>query len=781
MNKLDHPRKAISLAKKREAGKLPRTIRQQLEHDAWTRHYHMASRMARRPRQPEASLHVPRWSGSRRRLCRQDRVLLVMVILLLLLLLFARVSAAQVQTPVQTPAQEPASGNAAAHRGATDLSDSTHWGIEFRRGELPQLSTALDTDIKAEITGMVARVNVQQRFRNTGQAWSEAIYRFPLPAGAAVDRLLVEAGGRTIEGEIQEKQEANRQYQQARAEGMVAALVEQQRPNQFETRLANIGPLEEVTVSISFLAPVDYRDARFSLQIPLTFTPRYSPAESWESWSRQPAPAAPVPAFASEGGPGDPVDDHHLTLSIRLHSSMNFASVESRYHNMDMHPTLGGFDLYLADPDTRTDRVFELDWKPDFGPQPESALMTWDDGDAVYAMLMLAPPLEEALAAQAREVVFVLDTSGSMEGVSLQQATAALYQGLGQLEPGDRFNVIEFNDDSHVLFDQSVESSEASLVEAMDFIDELEANGGTNMEPALRDAMLMPAQPGLLRQIVFITDGSVGNEQQLLLQLADILGESRLFTISIGSAPNTWFMRKAAEIGRGSHTHIGKLEEVEARMSSLWQRIRHPALQDICVDWGMPAESYPEIIPDLYAGEPLWVFARLPSPPREVTLCGELDGQHWEQSSSLVSGAGSEELSTLWARARIEALEDSRMFGEDEELIRLQVTDVALQFNLVTPYTSLVAIDRTPVRQPGEKLGSSEIASLLPAGSSMNAVSFSSTATGWQAQLVYSLATLLSAASLLWFSTPSRRVQAGGSPRPLVHATELHVIENRAQ
>ena len=184
------------------------------------------------------------------------------------------------------------------------------------------------------------------------------------------------------------------------------------------------------------------------------------------------------------------------------------------------------------------------------------------------------------------------------------------------------------------------------------------------------------------------------------------------------------------------------------------------------MDWGMPAESYPEIIPDLYAGEPVWVFARLPTAPREVTLCGELDGQPWEQTSRPWSGKGSEALATLWARARIEALEDSRMFGLEEELIRLQVTDVALQYGLVTPYTSLVAIDRTPVRPSGEKLGGSEIASLLPVGSSINPLGFSATASGWKAQLAYSLATLLSATSLLWFSTPSRRVQAGGSPLP---------------
>jgi Ca-activated chloride channel family protein len=374
--------------------------------------------------------------------------------------------------------------------------------------------------------------------------------------------------------------------------------------------------------------------------------------------------------------------------------------------------------------------------------------------------------MAEALAPQPRELVFVIDTSGSMEGTSLEQARAALYQGLGHLEPGDRFNLVEFNSDSFVLFEQSVEPSDARLQEAMDFIDQLKANGGTNMSPALRDATGLPVHPGLFRQIVFITDGSVGNEEELLLQLADQLGEQRLFTVSIGAAPNTWFMRKAAVIGRGHHTHIGKLSDVQERMNSLWQRIENPALQNIFVDWGMDAEYFPELVPDLYAGEPLWVFARLPGQPRELSLHGQLDGQPWEQTSRPLPGPGNQELATLWARSKIDALEDSRMFGEDEELIRLQVTQLALEFGLLTPYTSLVAVDHTPARPAGETLEANEVANLLPAGSASHSMGFSATATGWQTQLVSALATLLLAASLLWFSTPSRRLQVGGSPPP---------------
>lgn len=636
------------------------------------------------------------------------------------------------------------------------------WGLEFHGDGRSLRTVALDTDIVADVTGTIARIDVRQRFRNTGGAWSEAIYRFPLPAGAAVDRLRVEAGGRVIEGEIREKQAARRQYQQARAEGMVAALLEQQRANQFETRLANIGPGEEIVVDISFLAHVGYRDGTFSLEIPLTFTPRWDAPEPGRvpaAW----ADDATAPVIETLGG----LDDHRLTVGIRLRTGLGLARIESRYHDVEIHPALGGYDLFLADPDTRTDRVFTLEWAPDLGREPESALMTWDGGDAVYALLMLAPPMPEAVAPQPREVVFVIDTSGSMEGQSMRQAKAALYQGLDRLGPDDRFNLVRFDSDSERLFDRSVPTDDASLVTAMDFIDDLRAEGGTNMAPALRDALGLPPQPGLMRQVVFITDGSVGNEDDLLLQIGEELGASRLFTVSIGSAPNAGFMRKAAEVGRGSHMHVGKLDEVAVRMAQLWSRIENPALQNIDVDWGVDAEHYPEVIPDLYAGEPLWLFARLPLEPREIRVSGDLNGRAWEQVARPAAGRGSENLGTLWARSRVESLEDSRVFGVDPELIRAEVTDLALTYGLLTAYTSLVAVDPTPSRPAAAGLARQDVPSLLPAGSTSSTAGFAATATGWPLQLALAVLTLLIAASLLWFSTPSRPARASGTLRPL--------------
>jgi Ca-activated chloride channel family protein len=353
-----------------------------------------------------------------------------------------------------------------------------------------------------------------------------------------------------------------------------------------------------------------------------------------------------------------------------------------------------------------------------------------------------------------------------MEGPSLTQAKAALKLGLRFLGPDDRFNLIRFSSDTVQLWNESVPAYAAYLEEAEEFIDDLAANGGTVMAPALGAAMTLPEQTGLLRQIVFVTDGSVGNEQELLLQIGESLRDSRLFTVSIGSAPNAWFMRKSAEIGRGSHTHIGRLEEVEDRITGLWSRIENPAIQNLCVDWGMDAEFYPEVIPDLYAGEPLWLYARLPDEPREVTVCGELDGGYWQMESRPLPAAGSENLATLWARSKIEALEDSRLFGTDPDTIRETVLDLALEFGLLTRYTSLVAVDKTPSRPGAEDLSLENVPSLLPAGSGM-ASGFSGTATGWVARSLLALLSLIIATGMLLYLPPSRACVSGGDRSPM--------------
>ena len=699
------------------------SIRDTLESDAWRRYPEFAHRRARLrglPAGPDAGL---RW---------HDRVLLILAIVLFAMILL---------------------------RTETARADD-FWGIELVSSTSQWNSMALETRMSVDVTGLVARVEVQQVFINQGTDWAEGVYRFPLPDGAAVDRMQIEVGNRIIAGEIRERQEARRVYQQARAAGQVASLLEQQRPHQYESRLANIGPGETIRVTIGFLCNVQWRDGSFSLRLPMTFAPRWDNHRASARIDPAPAPQLTVP----ESG-------HHrpLRLEFLLRTSLGYNSIESRYHDVDISLVPEGYRVALLDERDLPDRDFELTWTPELGAEPRAELLTWDGGDAVYAQLMLAPPLLEGLEPQAREVVFIIDTSGSMEGAPLNQARAALKNGLEQLEPSDAFNLIQFNSETEQLFDQSVPATDHHRALAREYLEGLQADGGTVMAPALEAALSLPALHGQFRQVVFITDGSVGNEPELLLQIAEQLEGSRLFTVGIGSAPNSWFMRKAAETGRGTHTHIGRLEDVEERMVSLWTRIRNPAVSDVCIDLGVDAEYYPEVIPDLYAGEPLWITARMSLLPREVFLCGQLNGQPWGLNARPRLSEGAEALATLWARKKIEALEDSIVYGADPDAIKSEVTDIALRHELLTRHTSLVAVDRTPARASDVTLGRASIPSLLPAGSTAASAGFPATATGWVAQVLLSALTLLMATGLYLFC--GRRLPL--SPSPAVDGTSL--------
>jgi Ca-activated chloride channel family protein len=714
---MSKPTNANTLSNRTQTG----SIRDELEKQAWIQNPNLANRLSNR--QVDERRHNANWFESARRIKSwQDRVLLTLIAVLLLLFVI---------------------------RTETAIADEQVWGLHMNSDSGVFTELAINTNILLDITGLVARVEITQQFTNHGGHWAEGVYRFPLPAGAAVDRMHIRVGERLLEGEIQEKEIARQTYQKAREAGQTATIVEQQRHNQFETRLANIGPGETIEITIGYLQNVNYSDLSYHLRLPMTFTPRYEPGRSPTIESAIVTSPAPQLVTATQG------TSHRLKLQARLVSAAEFAAIESRYHDVDIRQVDNGYTIELLNPDELSDRDFELSWTPALQSQPSASLTTFNDGASVYAQLMLAPPLADSITRQPREVVLIIDTSGSMEGDSLTQAKAALLHALKSLGNDDYFNLLQFNSSTEQLFDHSVPATSSSLYVAQNFITGLRANGGTEMAPALEAALTLPEIPQLMRQVVFITDGAVGNETELLQQVAQNLNESRMFTVAIGHAPNSWFMRKAAEIGRGSYIHIGKPEEVEKQMSALWGRIQIPALTDICVDWGEPAEYYPEVIPDLYAGEPLWLLARLPSEPTMIGLCGNLNGLDWDLTvngwDAADSGTGGDNLAKLWARKKIESLQDSLMFGADPELTRLEITGVALDYGLLTRHTSLVAVDKTPRRDIGDTLALTGIPGLLPGTTQL--AGYPNTATGWLAQLLLSVFVLLLATSMLLFSS----------------------------
>lgn len=577
-------------------------------------------------------------------------------------------------------------------------------------GSLPALT--LDSDVEMVVRGPVARVRLTQHFRNPTHDWMEGVYRFPMPEDAAVDGLELRIGKRVIRGEVREKREAKQVYLQARDEGKRASLVTGERPNLFTTRAANIAPGETVQVTLSYVQAATWRDGGFELRLPMTFTPRFDPG---------PASGAISPGLTPAGN-GPPL----MLLDIRLDAGVPLAELKSLHHPVRMESERGWKRITLADQVVSADRDFVLRWVPQSGRAPAAAAFSESAGGESFAMLMLVPPAPRFLDPAPREVVFVIDTSGSMHGASMAQAKQALVRGLERLGPGDRFNVIQFNSGTEGLFPQPVAADRAHVERAVRWVRALRADGGTVMRPALEAALTgRPPRPWL-RQVVFITDGAVGNEAELFALIHERLGEARLFTVGIGSAPNSHFMREAAKFGRGSYTYVADTAQVEDRVAALFDKLTHPAMQDLCVQWPRGAEQHPDPLPDLYAGEPLVVFAKLDTLDGNVDVCGSRAGTDWRASAALAEGSHQAGIAKLWARQKIESLLDARVRGEPEPEVRAAVTAVALAHQLVSPYTSLVAVDHTPARTT-EALKRARLANAAPAGA---AVALPQTALG---------------------------------------------------
>jgi Ca-activated chloride channel family protein len=632
-----------------------------------------------------------------------------------------------------------------------------------------RVATRVNTDASMQISGLIARVSVRQSFRNDGSEWVEGVYVFPLPDTAAVDRLRMHIGERFIEGEIREKEQAKKEYEQAKQEGKKASLVEQERPNLFTTSVANIGPGEAVTVEIEYLETLRYEEGTFSMRFPVTMTPRYIPGtplmerkgSGWSPDTSQVDDASRItPPVVAQS------TSHQLTVTVDLNAGMPLEIIASRYHPIKVSEATPGeeagrYRVTLTDPDAPMDHDFELIWRPLPDSTPRATLFTENFAGQPHLLLMMIPPndVSTALPRIPRETIFVIDTSGSMYGISMEQARKALELALGGLRPEDRFNVIQFNSVTHALFRVSVPATLDNLDRAQKYVQNLSADGGTEMRPALELALHSPAAETHLKQIIFITDGSVGNEQELYALIEASLGNARLFTVGIGSAPNGWFMRKAAEAGHGSYTFVSALHEIDEKMGRLFRKLESPQLTDIRIQWpdGVMVDAYPETVADLYAGEPIIVRARFSGEPRkysQVIVSGNSVSGGWSRKididgmvdRSIDGVANSAGIAAIWARSRIEDLLDSEQRGSDPDETRRAVIETALKHHLVSKFTSLVAIDKTPVRPRPAGLKNELVPNLLPYGQNQNAIfGFPATATGAELQRIIGTACLLAA------------------------------------
>jgi Ca-activated chloride channel family protein len=557
--------------------------------------------------------------------------------------------------------------------------------------------------VDLEVTGILVHGNVSQAFRNDRADVLEATYVFPLPEGAAVNALEMRVGDRRIVATVKERDEARQIYEQARDEGRKAALLEQGRPNLFRASVAAINPGETVEVRLGFVEQAAYADGEFSLSFPLVYTPRY------------------LPAGATAGGdtPCDRANTDCTALTlvlpragvrVRLDVGLPLASVDSPSHRIALERRTTSAVVTLAGGPAQADRDFVLRWRIRRSTEPQAALFVEDRDDGRYALAMILPPAPEpaaeADAGLSTETLFIVDVSGSMDGPSIEQARRALTAALSKLRPDDTFNLLKFNDRYEPFREAFLPADAESVAAAVAWIEDLRATGGTEILPALLHGlqMMKGGDDRRVRRLVFLTDGAVANEEQVLAEVAARHGEERLHVIGIGHAPNRYLMRKLASLGRGRCEFLPDGDELGPRLEAFLARIDRPVISDLDLVWdgAPPLEAYPAKLPDLHAGEPVFVSLRLGlSHPGLRAMLRGWQGDHpaevaVEVGDGATAGAG---VADRWARAKVEALFDSLRDGGDPAAVRAEVLAVATEFRLATPYTSLVAVEEMPTAE----------------------------------------------------------------------------------
>lgn len=580
----------------------------------------------------------------------------------------------------------------------------------------------VDVEANIEINGLVAYAEIKQTFINPHAIALAGKYQFPLPENSAVKQLIIKMDDKEIIGEIMEKKAAKVLYQKAKKQGIKASLVEQHRPNLFTNNIANIPAHSTVVVTLEFIMPVNFTNGNFNLRLPLAITQRYQPkstlhtshaSHSSEHLSQQlPAPfkhsTTRLPYIHSRS-----VTRSQSSLNVTLNSGVPITNVFSNSHKIKsrkLNSNQNAYFITLQKAQVDSNKSFDLSWQLVASHQPQVSSFTQEVAGEYYTLLTFFPPKTESTQVIARDIIFIIDTSGSMQGGSMEQAKASLQLAISQLNNKDSFSIIAFDDNTELLFPLTQMASKNNINKAQHFIDNLRADGGTEMYRPLSSALLMKKNGDqsvkAIRQIVFITDGAVANEFELmqLLNTAQSTSKNtaqknfRLYTVGIGAAPNGYFMKKAAQFGRGSYVFIQNQHEVQRKMSNFMTKISQPAISNISLTLDSQVhqlvEVYPKLIPDIYFGEPLQIALKSQFPINSVQLNGDTVSEPWYQQLVIDEGLSSKGISSLWARRKIESLLDSLVIGANKEKVKSQVIATSLTHQIISPYTSFIAVEK---------------------------------------------------------------------------------------
>jgi Ca-activated chloride channel family protein len=554
------------------------------------------------------------------------------------------------------------------------------------------------TTVHAKVSGTVARVEVVQHFQNPFDKALEAVYLFPLPDDSAIDDMEMRIGERVVKAKIQRRAQAQQTYSEAKASGKRAALLEQQRPNLFAERVANIAPGERIDVSLSYAQNIALGDEHYELTFPMVAPERVPPAPVSDVVPAVfSASSAAPPVAGGRGVASSPL----VELEVELDAGLPLSSLTSPSHAIStLRPTASTARVRLTDK-TPANRDFVMRWSLG-GSLPTATVLAHKDGDAGYFSLLVQPPAASAGAPIApRDVTLLIDTSSSMRGKPLEHARAVGRAILDQLRPADSLRVLTFAERVTAVDPLALPATADNVKRAREFLDAQRAVGATDMQPALHAALEGKDDPSRVRLVVLVSDGFIGNEADVLAELSRQLGRARLYAFGIGSSINRFLLERATEIGRGRALWVTPSEDPTQAAARFAALIDRPVFTDVAIDWGgLPVtEVYPRRVPDLFASQPLVLTGRYARGQKGVVrVRGTYGGKRYERvlNVDLPQAPTTTEANlaqrSLWARAAVHDRLNALTLNDDPHLVE-EVTTLGIQYRLMTPWTSFVAVD----------------------------------------------------------------------------------------
>ncbi len=590
--------------------------------------------------------------------------------------------------------------------------------------DMPLQSTA----VEADIDGYLSAVNVRQRFANPYDVKIEAEYVFPLPQDAAVHDFVMTIGERRIRGVIRPREEAQRIYAEARSRGHRASLMNQERPNIFTQKVANIEPGESIDLDITYFHTLPYRDDAFEFVFPMTVGPRFNPPGATD-----PVHARPSDHVAEPGEPGttvtylspDEETPHRVSVEVDVDARFPIEFVRSMNHVVDVERTGSTTARVTLRRDSVANRDFVLRIGVDRSRLASATLITPDRAGAFAGAgvaggegagsvdrgtfsVMLMPPSDfsQSSARTPVEFIFVIDTSGSMSGPHMEAARKAMRRAVRSLDERDSFNVVRFAGSAGSLFANPQPANDRNLREAVRWIDALRAGGGTRAVEGIRAALEPDRDAERQRLVLFFTDGFIGSESEVLAVIHEHLQDGRVFSVGVGSAPNRYLIERMAKLGRGAVAFLGQQDSPASLVDAFFERVSRPVMADVRVDFGPGVTAsavYPSRNLDVLAGRPLIVTGRYEGElPDSVRVTGNMAGRvvtleapvqrHEEVARAHPA------LPTMWARTAIADMMDAMAFAADETLPD-RIEALAMTSNLVSAYTSFVAVDALEITE----------------------------------------------------------------------------------